>query len=61
MHVTPRRTVVFNPLVLYGLTLMFRFVPAPLGGLLYVGYGNLIFLVFFAASTAVLWRGGRTK
>ena len=57
----PRWTVAFNPLVLFVFTLTFRFVPAPLGGLLYVGFGNILFLVFFAASTAVLWNGGRIR
>lgn len=55
----PRWTVVFNPLVLFVFTLSFRFVPAPLGGLLHIGYGNILFFVFFTASTAVLWHGGR--
>ena len=54
----PRWMIVFHPLSLYLVTLAFRFVPAPLGGLLYIGYGNILFLVFFAASTAVLWNGG---
>jgi hypothetical protein len=56
----PRWTVVFNPIVLYVITLAFRFAPAPLGGLLYIGYGNIVFLTFFAASTAVLWHSGET-
>ncbi len=55
----PRWTVAFNPLVLFVFTLCFRFVPAPLGGLLQIGYGNILFLIFFTASTAVLWQGGQ--
>jgi hypothetical protein len=51
----PRWSILFHPLVLYVFTLTFRFVPAPLGGLLYIGFGNIIFLIFFAASTIVLW------
>lgn len=55
----PRWAVAFNPLVLFLGTLLFRFVPAPLGGLLSIGYGNILFLVFFAVSTKCLWHGGR--
>jgi len=57
----PRWAIAFNPIVLYVGTLAFRFVPAPLGGLLYIGYGNLLFLAFFSASTAVLWNGGVSR
>jgi hypothetical protein len=57
----PRWAIVFNPLVLYVVTLAFRFVPAPLGGLLYIGFGNILFLTFFAVSTVVLWNSGTSR
>jgi hypothetical protein len=53
----PRWAIVFNPPLMYAVTLVFRYVPAPLGGPLYIGYGNIMFLTFFAASTAALWSG----
>src|SRR5262245_18005090 len=50
-----------NPALLYPLTTLFRWLPAPLGGLLVIGAGNLVFLVYFAVSTALLWNGGRLE
>jgi hypothetical protein len=50
-----------NPALLYLLTMLFGWVPAPLGGLLVVGAGNMVFLVFFASSTALLWNGGQRE
>lgn len=47
-----------NPALLWLLSTGFRYVPAPLGGLLVIGSGNLIFLLFFTVSTAILWQGG---
>lgn len=44
----------FNPAILFVITLAFRWIPAPLGGLLVIGAGNLAFLLFFAASTYAL-------
>jgi hypothetical protein len=55
----PRWFAVLNPGLLYLLAGSFAWVPAPVGGLLVIGAGNLVFLTFFAASTAVLWEGGR--
>ena len=55
----PRWFVVCNPAVLYALAYPFRWMPAPLGGLLAIGTGNLVFLAFFALSTILLWNGGR--
>lgn len=55
----PRWMVVFNPALLYAVTLTFRYIPAPLGGPLCIGFGNIIFLMFFVASTMVLRNGGR--
>jgi hypothetical protein len=55
----PRWFAALNPALLYLLSVGFRWVPAPLGGPLCAGTGNLVFLVFFAASTALLWNGGR--
>jgi hypothetical protein len=50
--------VLLNPALLYFLSLAFRWMPAPFGGLLALSAGNLVFLVFFGASTIVLWDGG---
>ncbi len=49
----------FNPALLYLPTAAFAAAPAPLGGLLVPVAGNLVFLLFFALSTALLWNGGR--
>ena len=49
----PRWFAALNPAVLFLLTTLFEWVPAPLGGPLVIGAGNLVFLVFFAASTAL--------
>jgi hypothetical protein len=57
----PRWFAACNPALLYVLTALFVWVPAPLGGLLVVGAGNMMFLVFFASSTALLWHGGRRE
>ena len=54
----PRWFAAINPALLYLLTQGLAWVPAPLGGLLVVGAGNMTFLVFFASSTALLWNGG---
>jgi hypothetical protein len=54
----PRWFAACNPALLYLPTALFARVPAPLGALLVVGAGNMIFLVFFACSTALLWNGG---
>lgn len=55
----PRWFAALNPGLFYLLTWSFAWVPAPLGGLMVVGAGNLVFLTFFAASTALLRDGGR--
>ena len=36
----------------------FDYVPAPIGSYLVIGSGSLSFLLYFAASTALLWNGG---
>jgi hypothetical protein len=54
----PRWFAACNPALLYLLATLFAWVPAPLGGLLVVGAGNMVFLVFFVCSTALLWNGG---
>jgi hypothetical protein len=54
----PRWFAACNPALLYLLTMLFAWVPAPLGGMLVVGAGNMMFLVFFALSTTLLWNGG---
>jgi hypothetical protein len=55
----PRWFAALNPALLFLLCASFRLAPAPVGGPLVIGSGNLVFLVFFAASTALLWNGGR--
>jgi hypothetical protein len=57
----PRWFVLLNPLLIFLCFMPFQWMPAPLGGLLAIGAGNLTFLVFFAASTAVLWHAGRDR
>ena len=52
----PKWFVVFTPGVIYLCTFAFAFAPAPVGGYLVMGSGSLSFLVFFIASTIVLWR-----
>lgn len=54
----PRWFAVVNPALLYLATMTFAWIPAPLGGLLVVGAGNMVYLLFFACSTALLWNGG---
>lgn len=44
-----------NPLLIWMLFWLFAFLPAPIGGPLWIGSSNLVFVCFFAASTAVLW------
>jgi hypothetical protein len=55
----PRWFVLLNPALLFLVARSFQRVPAPLGGLLVIGAGNLVFLVFFAVSTRLLWDGGK--
>jgi hypothetical protein len=55
----PRWFAALNPALLYLLSILFQWLPAPLGGLLVIGAGNLVFLLFFAVSTALLWNGGK--
>src|SRR5262249_29216610 len=57
----PRWFAALNPALLYPLATVFQWLPAPLGGLLVIGAGNLVFLVYFAVSTALLWNGGRPE
>jgi hypothetical protein len=57
----PRWFAALNPALLYPLSTLFQWLPAPLGGLLVIGAGNLVFLVYFAVSTALLWNGGRLE
>jgi hypothetical protein len=54
----PRWFAAMNPALLFLLTRAFVWMPAPLGGLLIIGAGNMVFLLFFACSTALLWNGG---
>jgi hypothetical protein len=54
----PRWFAAMNPALLFLLTRAFVWMPAPLGGLLIIGAGNIVFLLFFACSTALLWNGG---
>lgn len=54
----PRWFAAVNPALLYLVTLVFAWVPAPAGGLLVIGAGNMVFLAFFVSSTAILWNGG---
>jgi hypothetical protein len=54
----PRWFAACNPAMFYLLTTLFAWLPAPLGGLLVIGAGNMTFMVFFAGSTVVLWNGG---
>jgi hypothetical protein len=55
----PRWFAALNPAVLFLLSTLFRLVPAPLGGPLVIGAGNLVFLLFFAVSTVLLRNGGQ--
>src|SRR5262249_22524076 len=54
----PRWFAALNPALLYPLATLFQSLPAPLGGLLVIGAGNLVFFVFFDVSTALLWNEG---
>lgn len=54
----PRWFVLVNPSFLWVACFAFRYVPAPLGGPLFIGAGNIAHLIFFILSTIVLWRGG---
>lgn len=51
----PRWFAALNPAVLFLLSAAFRWMPAPLGGPLVIGAGNLAFLIVFVCSTALLW------
>jgi hypothetical protein len=57
----PRWFAGLNPAVLFLLAGSFRWASAPLGGLLAIGAGNLVFLCFFAVSTVLLWNGSAAK
>ena len=48
---TPTLLVFAAPLALY--------IPAPAGGIIYGGYINLVFMLFFIVSTVKLWNGGK--
>lgn len=54
----PKWFALLTPGILYSCTFVFVYVPAPVGGYLVMGSGSLSFLVFFVASTAVLWQRG---
>jgi hypothetical protein len=56
----PRWSVLCNPALLYLVAYPFRWLPAPLGGPLFIGTGNLVFMLFFSLSTTWLWNGGRS-
>ncbi len=57
----PKWFVVANPAIFWLGCMTFRYVPAPLGGPLFIGSGNIAFLFFFISSTIALWQGGTTK
>jgi hypothetical protein len=52
----PRWMVLVNPGLLLLLTPLVRRIPRPLGSIIYGGYLNIIFIVFFTASVIVSWK-----
>lgn len=54
----PKWFALLSPGLIYLSTSAFIFVPAPIGGFLVMGSGSLSFLLFFVASTVVLWNKG---
>jgi len=57
----PRWFAALNPAILFLLSTLFQYLPAPLGGLLVIGAGNLVFLLFFTVSTVLIWNGGKCE
>jgi hypothetical protein len=55
----PKWMVLFTPTLLTFVYPIAQFLPSPVGGIVYGGFFNLTFLIFFCVSTMVLWHGGR--
>lgn len=55
----PKWFVLANPAIFWIGSLAFRYIPAPLGGPLVMGSGNIAFFLFFCFSTVALWHGGK--
>jgi hypothetical protein len=56
----PKWMILFTPTLLIMTARLAVHIPAPVGSILYGGYINLSFLLFFCVSTVVLWTGTRT-
>jgi len=52
----PKWVVLFTPTLLILTSPLARTLPAPVGGILYGGYINFVFLLFFCVSTITLWK-----
>ncbi|NQT27593.1 hypothetical protein HQ585_19720 [candidate division KSB1 bacterium] len=55
----PKWIILFTPTLLLLASSIATYIPSPVGGIIYGGYINLIFLLFFCVSTFSLWHGGR--
>jgi len=53
----PRWIVFLTPTLLTLAFPLTRFVPSPVGGIVFGGFANIAFLIFFIVSTSVLWKG----
>lgn len=54
----PKWIVLFTPTLLLFTAPVAKLIPSPAGGIIYGGYNNLTFLLFFCISTVILWNGG---
>ncbi|MCD6379473.1 hypothetical protein J7M07_03400 [bacterium] len=55
----PKFIILFTPTLLIFTFSIANYIPSPVGGIIYGGYINLAFLLFFCVSTFLLWHGGR--
>ncbi len=53
----PKWIILFTPTLLLLTSSIAAYIPSPFGGIIYGGYINLIFLLFFCVSTFLLWHG----
>jgi len=58
----PKWIILLTPTLLLLTSHIATYLPAPVGGIIYGGYINLSFLLFFCVSIIILWNGGsKTK
>jgi hypothetical protein len=57
----PRWTALANPGILLPLAPLIKQAPSPFGSILYGGYINIVFLIFFSFSVMTTWKEKKTE